>query len=44
MSEEEIRPKFGNRIIDEKSDIFKHNAWDRVDWDQTQENGFIQNK
>jgi len=37
MSDESKRQQFGNRLLDESSDIYKHNAWDRVEWDEKQE-------
>ena len=37
MSEEGKRPQFGNRKITEESEIFKHNAWDQVEWGVEQE-------
>ena len=37
MSEEEKRPQFGARTVEKDTDIFKHNAWDKVEWDDEQE-------
>lgn len=36
MSEDNERPKFGNRFLTTDTDVFKHNAWDSVEWNDEQ--------
>uniref|UniRef100_A0AAG5DFN5 tRNA N(3)-methylcytidine methyltransferase n=1 Tax=Anopheles atroparvus TaxID=41427 RepID=A0AAG5DFN5_ANOAO len=37
-----VRPQFGNRFLSADDDVFQHNAWDNIQWDEEQEQAALE--
>ncbi|XP_058126092.1 tRNA N(3)-methylcytidine methyltransferase Mettl2 isoform X1 [Anopheles ziemanni] len=37
-----IRPQFGNRFLSADDNVFQHNAWDNIQWDDEQEQAALE--
>uniref|UniRef100_A0A182J254 tRNA N(3)-methylcytidine methyltransferase n=1 Tax=Anopheles atroparvus TaxID=41427 RepID=A0A182J254_ANOAO len=37
-----VRPRFGNRFLSADDDVFQHNAWDNIQWDEEQEQAALE--